>query len=283
MRLNESTAISTAHVLLVPYDRRHVLTYHQWMEDPAIREATASDRLTLDAEYENQASWRASHDKLTFIICQPTTTTTAAPADHVRSGEADAPARMVGDVNLFLYPYDDDDDEDDGGREDEGQAAVAAEEKPPPAYVAEIDVMVAAPQHRGKGVGGAAVAALLRYVRRNLDGILGEQQQQQHLRGSSSSGMASSAAAAAAATTIDETTASSSSSLRLFMAKIKADNGASIALFRRLGFEQVGPVNYFGEVKMVLRDVDGAAAAGGPPPPPGYRELEYRRSSEGDA
>ncbi|KAL8403990.1 hypothetical protein RB594_009025 [Gaeumannomyces avenae] len=279
MRLNESTAISTAHVLLVPYDRRHVLTYHQWMEDPAIREATASDRLTLDAEYENQASWRASHDKLTFIICQPTTTT----ADHVRSGEADAPARMVGDVNLFLYPYEDDDGEDDGGGEDEGQAAVAAEEKPPPAYVAEIDVMVAAPQHRGKGVGGAAVAALLRYVRRNLDGILGEQQQQ-HLRGSSSSssGMASSAAAAAA-TTIDETTASSSSSLRLFMAKIKADNGASIALFRRLGFEQVGPVNYFGEVKMVLRDVDGAVAAGGPPPPPGYRELEYRRGPEGDA
>ena len=157
-----------------------------WMEDPAIREATASDRLTLAAEYENQASWRASHDD-----------------------------------------------------SDEGSAYVAAE----------IDVMVAAPEHRGKGVGTAAVAAFLRYVRSNLEGILAE-----HLQGSGST----------------------AATLKLFMVKIKADNDASIALFRRLGFEQDGPVNYFGEIKMVLRDVDGVAAG---PPPPGYREVEYRRGS----
>jgi hypothetical protein len=36
-----------------------------------MQEATASERLTLEEEYENQESWRASHDKLTFIICEP--------------------------------------------------------------------------------------------------------------------------------------------------------------------------------------------------------------------
>lgn len=143
----------------------------------------------------------------------------------------------MGDINLFIHPHDDNDDDDDDS--DEGSAYVAAE----------IDVMVAAPEHRGKGVGTAAVAAFLRYVRSNLEGILAE-----HLQGSGST----------------------AATLKLFMVKIKADNDASIALFRRLGFEQDGPVNYFGEIKMVLRDVDGVAAG---PPPPGYREVEYRRGS----
>ncbi len=29
-----SKAVSTDRILLVPYDRRHVLQYHAWMEDP---------------------------------------------------------------------------------------------------------------------------------------------------------------------------------------------------------------------------------------------------------
>ncbi|KAK0727224.1 GNAT domain-containing protein [Lasiosphaeria miniovina] len=254
MKLNESIAVSTANVLLVPYDRRHVPTYHAWMEDPAIQEATASERLTLDEEYENQESWRVSHDKLTFIVCQPLApVATAAATTVVVAGSADAPDTMVGDVNLFVYPYDDDDDsQSEGG------------EKAEPLYVVgEIDIMIAESRNRGRGVGRAAVLAFLNYVSRNLESILHEfgcdsgdaieakQQQQQQQQ--------------------------STPRLKVLMAKINEGNAKSIALFRSLGFEQEGQVNYFGELKLVLRDLDKAISAIAPE---GYVELSYARETQ---
>ncbi|KAK3365900.1 GNAT domain-containing protein [Lasiosphaeria ovina] len=254
MKLNESIAVSTANVLLVPYDRRHVPTYHAWMEDPAIQEATASERLTLDEEYENQESWRASHDKLTFIVCQPLApVATAAATTAIVAGSADAPDSMVGDVNLFVYPYEDD---DDGGAES-GEKAVAASE---PSYVVgEVDIMIAELRNRGRGVGRAAVLAFLHYVSRSLERILHEfgcdsgdaveakQQQQRTPR------------------------------LKMLMAKINEGNAKSIALFRSLGFEQEGQVNYFGELKLVLQDLDKAISAIAPE---GYVELSYARETQ---
>lgn len=44
-------------VILVPYMKEHVPRYHVWMQDPAILQATASEPLTLDQEYEMQLSW----------------------------------------------------------------------------------------------------------------------------------------------------------------------------------------------------------------------------------
>ncbi|KAK4138703.1 hypothetical protein BT67DRAFT_446751 [Trichocladium antarcticum] len=258
MRLNESTAVSTPKVLLVPYDRRHVLTYHAWMEDPAIQEATASERLTLDEEYENQASWRASHDKLTFIACQPLAPPPPAANDRsgtaVQGGAADAPGRMVGDVNLFLYPYE---GEDDGGGEGEGGGG-GADDGPGGARelefcVGEVDIMIADRRHRGKGVGRAVMRAFLQYLARNVDGVMAEYARDKGV--------------------------AVAPRLKLLMAKVSEGNGGSIALFGGLGFVREGGVNYFGEVTLVLRALEVYANAG---VPEGYAELVYLREGKQD-
>lgn len=44
-------------VILVPYMEAHVPKYHQWMKDPALLQATGSEPLTLDQEYQMQQSW----------------------------------------------------------------------------------------------------------------------------------------------------------------------------------------------------------------------------------
>lgn len=220
------------------------------MEDDAIREATASDRLTLAEEYENQVSWRTSPDKLTFILCR------AGPADRAAAvaGQDDAPERMVGDINLFLTPWDDADVEDETAGAAGGGAATSRGLE----YVqAEVDVMIAGAADRGRGLGKAAVRTLLCFVARHAEGLLRE--------------YAGGSAAAA-----DETAGASPPALREFVARIQANNAGSLALFTGLGFQKRGGVNYFGEVEMVrpadaewdtrARDVAD------------YREIGYNRS-----
>lgn len=272
----------------MPYDSRHVPTYHAWMEDPvwqppypnhpptylhptalktnptlptptqAIQEATASEPLTLEEEYENQASWRASHDKLTFIVCESLTTTpgcdspSPSPSTNndtptIHAGVPDSPSRMVGDVNLFLYPYEDEDEDD--GEDEDGDSPSAT-----PAYcVGEVDIMIAGLQHRGKGLGRAVVQGFLQYVARHLEDITREYAE-------------------------DKDMAAAVPGLKLLMAKINQGNEKSLALFRSLGFTQEGEVNYFGEVKLVLRDFDTLAAQ----VPEGYAELVYSREQSQD-
>ncbi|KAJ3947017.1 methionyl-tRNA synthetase [Colletotrichum fioriniae] len=224
-----------------------------------IQEATASEPLTLEEECENQQSWRTSHDKLTFIICQPFDSSSAmASTEAVQAGEVDASERMIGDINFFIYPYDNDDDNED----EEGQAAAAAANEG--LYVGEVDVMVASKEHRGKGIGHAAVTTLLTYVHRNKARILDEYVQREEEGKEMTTKKAAAAAAAA--------------QLKGLMVKIKEGNAASIALFRRLGFVQKGEVNYFGEIQMVLGDLDEfvASSAGGKAADE-YHEVSYSR------
>ncbi|KAI0593078.1 acetyltransferase domain-containing protein [Biscogniauxia sp. FL1348] len=312
MRLNEHIAISTPQILLVPYDAHHVPRYHEWMQDPvradhsvppiltylltflftlaspkAIQEATASEPLTLDEEFENQLSWRTSHDKLTFIVCKPlrrrphhdddaaaasatsrdVNGTKALPGpgrgeeeEVVYAGDADtdAPARMVGDVNLFLTPWEE--EEEENGEQVGGQHRFCS---------GEVDIMIADPADRGRGAGKAAVAAFLAFVRRNLGPILeeyargGREDKKAKIGGESNSGRVR---------------------LRDLVVKIKADNAGSIALFRGLGFQKTaGGVNYFGEIQMRLEgfgdgDGDGEKGQG---EVGGYRECVYDRSRLG--
>ncbi|GAA5897574.1 hypothetical protein JCM8208_003309 [Rhodotorula glutinis] len=104
MRLNEAVTLANDKLVLRPYRRWHVPRYHEWMEDDEVREQTASERLTLEQEFDMQKSWRLDADKLTFIV-------------HLRSDTAPSPSsdpaaflaahndtsRMIGDVNLFLH------------------------------------------------------------------------------------------------------------------------------------------------------------------------------------
>ncbi|KAI9149524.1 putative methionine--tRNA ligase [Paramyrothecium foliicola] len=151
---NVVVAIASSKALLVPYEARHVLTYHAWMQDPEIQQATASEPLTLDEEYENQQSWRAAHDKLTFIVCAPDV---ELQSHGATAGKEDADAKMKGDVNFFLHAYQDEDgDEHDGW------------------LTGEVDVMIADKAHRGQGLGRASVCALLVYLHQHLGQILQE-------------------------------------------------------------------------------------------------------------
>jgi len=151
---------------------------------------------------------------------------------------------MIGDVNLFLYPYDDDD------------------EKTPTEYcVAEVDIMIASPSHRGKGLGRAVVSTLLRYVSINLDGILEEYY----------AGEKEAQGQSCEYKTVPK--------LKMLMAKINEGNANSIALFKSLGFEQEGEVNYFGEVKLVLKDLERAVKDGQTKGwTEGYVEAGYERA-----
>ncbi|KAK8186052.1 GNAT domain-containing protein [Phyllosticta citribraziliensis] len=242
MRLNEHTAILTPRTLLVPYSPHHVPTYHEWMQDAELREATASEPLTLDEEYAMQASWRGDADKLTFIAC----TAPVLPALSAEEPEAepavqgtkhDAPAAMIGDVNLFLVEDDEaeeeevEDEEAHGARQqaarDVGEAAATAVP-----VIGEVEIMVASKAHQGQGFGHAVLQAFLTYVRRNLDAVLGEfvaSLGDQSKRGAR---------------------------LSYLRVKIGAENARSVRLFEKLGFVKASESpNYFGELELRL-DVD---------------------------
>ena len=57
MRANSTTTVLGRTTFLVPYARKHVSTYHSWMESEELREATASERLSLEEEEAMQRSW----------------------------------------------------------------------------------------------------------------------------------------------------------------------------------------------------------------------------------
>ncbi|KAL9890689.1 microtubule-associated Nat9 isoform 2-T2 [Glossina fuscipes fuscipes] len=117
MRLNENTQIIGKNVILVPYEWKHVVKYHKWMQSRELQKLTASEPLTLEEEYEMQRTWRRDEDKCTFLIlCRKTYETTG---DEIKA--------LIGDTNLFLHP-----------KEESGEE------------LAEIEIMIAEPEMRAK-------------------------------------------------------------------------------------------------------------------------------------
>ncbi|XP_057792950.1 GCN5-related N-acetyltransferase 9 isoform X2 [Salvia miltiorrhiza] len=124
-------------VILVPYMKEHVPRYHVWMQDPAILQATASEPLTLDQEYEMQLSWVQDPLKQTFIVLDK-----ELVVGDFNHGEPHTEA-MVGDVNIFMNDLDD-------------------------PQIAEVEIMIAEQKSRGKGLAKESILLMIAFAVKNF-------------------------------------------------------------------------------------------------------------------
>ncbi|GLB41322.1 putative acetyltransferase (GNAT) domain containing protein [Lyophyllum shimeji] len=248
--VNENTVLVGSKVVLVPYLPEHVPKYHSWMQDDELLRLTASERLSLEDEYQMQQRWRLDEDKLTFIILarespsgkwlpMPKSTTNLSPTHP-----AIAALPMVGDVNMFLEGTipghdslrvvdadegeeeekddDDEDEEDEESQEDEDE-----DEDEEPAY-------------RRKGLAREALQLMLSYA-----------------TGAPSTSFCpgpSTSTRSPASSTISDPNPRSGKGLGVpphaLIARIGASNAASIRLFESLGFRITRRVEVFDQVDM---------------------------------
>lgn len=130
MKDNANLKIVGNKVILIPYEAKHVSKYHGWMENEELRTLTASERLSLEEEYDMQRTWRECEDKCCFLIM--------CKENYEMNG--DEIASLIGDTNLYLT------------REQETQNTSA-----------EIEIMIAEPEAQGKGYGQEATVLMLWY------------------------------------------------------------------------------------------------------------------------
>ncbi|CAJ1964790.1 unnamed protein product [Sphenostylis stenocarpa] len=124
-------------VILVPYMEAHVPKYHEWMKDPSLLQATGSEPLTLQQEYHMQLSWSRDPNKETFIVLDKDLI-----VGQFSHGEPHNEA-MVGDVNIFMNDLDD-------------------------SHVAEVEIMIAEPKSRRKGLGKESALMMISFGIENL-------------------------------------------------------------------------------------------------------------------
>jgi RimJ/RimL family protein N-acetyltransferase len=159
MLLNAETVLIGKHCCLVPYRHEHVLQYHAWMQDSALLEATGSEPLSLEEEYEMQQTWLSDETKCTYIVLDASQIIGDRDADFVqRNVQA-----MVGDVNLFFSDFDDHDDDDDHDGNNLTSSALFRQ--------AEIDIMIAEPDARRKGIGREACCLMMWYAATHIPNI----------------------------------------------------------------------------------------------------------------
>ncbi|KAK4577083.1 hypothetical protein RGQ29_027548 [Quercus rubra] len=166
-------------VIMVPYMEAHVPKYHEWMQDPALLQATATEPLTLQQEFQMQLTWTQDPNKQTFIVLDR-----EMVVGEFIHGDPHVEA-MVGDVNLYMNNFDD-------------------------PNMAEIEIMIAEPKSRGKGLGKESVLLMMAFAVESLG-------------------------------------------IHIFRAKIGESNGASLTLFRKLGFEEASYSEIFKEVTLELQ------------------------------
>ncbi|PVU93933.1 hypothetical protein BB561_002923 [Smittium simulii] len=133
MKKNSNVVLAGKKVFLVPYRKEHVEIYHNWMKSEELLELTASEPLTLEQEYEMQDSWFNDEKKCTFILVAKNLNDTNKP-EFWQSAEF-----IIGDVNLYLN------DTENPNR-------------------AEIEVMIAEPEFRNKGIATEALNIMMNYA-----------------------------------------------------------------------------------------------------------------------
>ncbi|KAK2389072.1 Acyl-CoA N-acyltransferase (NAT) superfamily protein [Trifolium repens] len=128
-----SISLEGKKVILVPYMEPHVPKYHQWMQDPSLLEATASEPLSLEQEYQMQLSWSRDLNKETFIVLDKDLLvgTFSHGQPHVEA--------MVGDVNIFMNDINN-------------------------PQIAEVEIMIAEQTSRGKGLGKESVLIMMAFA-----------------------------------------------------------------------------------------------------------------------
>jgi len=213
MKLNYDTCLVGKRVILVPYRPQHVPTYHEWMKDPALLEATGSELLSYEEEIDMQQSWKNDETKCTFIVhaaeaCQfeaPTETEASSETEFVIEENLE---QMIGDVNLFLSEMDDSDDSD---TDQISEIKETSQETTPsePRMQAEVDIMIPRKDFQGKGLGRAATCTMLLYGATKLG-------------------------------------------IHRFFCRINEDNKSSIRLFKAIGFEQCNYAACFKQVELEL-------------------------------
>jgi Acetyltransferase (GNAT) domain len=131
------------------------------MKDPSLLEATGSEPLSLEEEVEMQQSWRDDPKKCTFIV-HATQLMDGVEDKNVLHVQDALPA-MVGDVNLFLSEM----EHSEGGETDNNNENLIGEVETTPSrqssslIQAEIDVMIAEMDFRGKQLGRAATCTMM--------------------------------------------------------------------------------------------------------------------------
>ncbi|KAF9496984.1 hypothetical protein BDN71DRAFT_654638 [Pleurotus eryngii] len=155
MKANENTVLEGRKVVLVPYEKHHVPKYHEWMQNEELRKLTASEPLSLEEEFSMQEKWQIDEDKLTFIILAPNHPHATAENDDARLnliGRSDPKLEsmaMIGDVNLFLK----------GSRRDNREDGDVEDD-----FEAEVEIMIAEPDWRRKGLAIEALQLMLGYA-----------------------------------------------------------------------------------------------------------------------
>ena len=214
MKLNWNTKIIGEKVVLVPYCKKHVPKYHEWMKSEELQHLTGSgnnlllllnfskkikgklnsgytylkflsffcfisEPLSLEQEYEMQENWREDEDKCTFIVLHK---------DTYNSKQEDEIKSMIGDTNIFIRLSENDDSKK--------------------TLIGEAEIMIAEQDYRGQKLGWESMHLMLLYGVKILK-------------------------------------------IPNFEVKIKMDNKPSISMFEKIGFQETSRSEVFNEVTLI--------------------------------